>query len=84
MCPGGTRQVRVASGLVSLGLIEQVRFRQRAEVGEGELAKWTCGRSELWGEERARTKVLGGVDRMMGGSQQGSTEREQEPGGLLL
>ena len=56
----------------------------RPEGGEEELAKWTPGKMELWGEERSRAKVLDGVDRMVGGPQQVSTEKEQDPSGLLL
>lgn len=43
--------MRGLNGVVRVALTEQVRFRQRCEGGEGELAKWPC-------RERARAKDL--------------------------
>lgn len=40
--------MKVLSGLVSTSFIEQVRFRQRPEGGEGESAKRTSGRGSSW------------------------------------
>lgn len=38
-------------------LTEQVRFRQRLEGGEGDLAKWPSAGRELQAEGRARVKI---------------------------
>lgn len=80
VCPGGDREERVVRRLVGIDVIEQVRFRQRPE---GELAKWTSGKRELLGEQRARAKVLRWSGQSDGKVIAGE-HREQELGGLPL